>query len=580
MKKIIALALTGLALLSTTSCSDSSFDAKYEDPSKTSTVGVPQVFTAVLYKGNKWMNPVYYRYYVQSTTSGFYSGVIGNANNRGRFRGAGEGYFNTRWQDFYDMLTQYRLLEDNYNKLNETEQPSNKIFLLLGRTVMQAQLHEVLSIWGDVPYKGASTIWKSSDYADAKKKDVYDSDVDTYKQILVDLKEVGDYFAAGNLNANGVANLKRQDFTLANGNTDIWQRYVNSLRLRIALHLATNGECVTVAKAAIKEILENPSTYPLIDDNTKNQGVAADTQTDDFNYGKSVSQALNSSPYSSGSQAMLDAMHVPSTGYPNANSDPRLPLVYDPNPSGRYVAYDVNKSNTDISNLESDSIKVYQSKGIKSANYYCVIDSQAVQGWANYQGNERLPACWLNAAEVSLSIAECYLKGYGVTANAAKAKDYFIKGVVQSFAYYKELKTNSTLYKAIDNTYFNDSYAGKRKTKLPTEAQAQAYATQIWDGTELVVATQLWLNFSFMNELEAWNVVRRTGYPKVTFATDAQVSSYPKPAHRLPYPSDELTYNADNVQAAITKNYKESTGFYTKLFWANTQDYYQMVTAQ
>ena len=146
MKKIIALALTGLALLSTTSCSDSSFDAKYEDPSKTSTVGVPQVFTAVLYKGNKWMNPVYYRYYVQSTTSGFYSGVIGNANNRGRFRGAGEGYFNTRWQDFYDMLTQYRLLEDNYNKLNETEQPSNKIFLLLGRTVMQAQLHEVLSI--------------------------------------------------------------------------------------------------------------------------------------------------------------------------------------------------------------------------------------------------------------------------------------------------------------------------------------------------------------------------------------------------------------------------------------------------
>ena len=60
MKKIIALALTGLALLSTTSCSDSSFDAKYEDPSKTSTVGVPQVFTAVLYKGNKWMNSVYY----------------------------------------------------------------------------------------------------------------------------------------------------------------------------------------------------------------------------------------------------------------------------------------------------------------------------------------------------------------------------------------------------------------------------------------------------------------------------------------------------------------------------------------
>ena len=58
----------------------------------------------------------------------------------------------------------------------------------------------MLSIWGDVPYTGASTIWKTSNYADAKAKDVFDSDVETYKTILKDLKEVGDYFAAGNLN--------------------------------------------------------------------------------------------------------------------------------------------------------------------------------------------------------------------------------------------------------------------------------------------------------------------------------------------------------------------------------------------
>ena len=164
MKNIFALALTGLALLLAASCSDASFDSKYKDPSKTATVGVPQVFTGILYKGNKWMNPVYYRYY-------------GNANERGRFRGASEGYYNTRWQDFYDMLTQYRLLEDNYNQLSDVEKPANKIFLLLGRTVMQAQLHEVMSLWGDVPYTGASTLWKSSNYADAKAKDIYDSDV-------------------------------------------------------------------------------------------------------------------------------------------------------------------------------------------------------------------------------------------------------------------------------------------------------------------------------------------------------------------------------------------------------------------
>ena len=448
MKKILSIALAGLAIASITSCSDASFDSKYNDPSKTSTVGVPQVFTAVLYKGNTWMNPVYYRYYTQTTTSGLYSGIIGNANSRGRFRGAGEGYFNTRWQNFYTMLTQYRLLEDTYNNLNDNEKPSNVIFTYLGKAVIDAQLHEMLSLFGDVPFNGAATIWKTSDYDGAKSQDVYDDDVALYKQILSDLKEVGDYLA-GPVNATGVAALERQDYTLAAGSTDIWRRYANSLRLRIALHLATNGDCTTEAKAAIKEILENPSKYPLIDSNDQNMGVAADTQTDDFNYGKGISQALCGTGYAAGSQAMLDAMNVPSTGYADANTDPRLPFVYDPNPSGRYVAYDVNMTSTDISNLESDSIKAYQAKGIISSNYYCVLDTQAVQGWATYQGNGKLDGCWLNAAEVSLSKAECYLNGYGVAADPAKAKECFVDGVVKSIEYYKGLKTNSTLQRQL-----------------------------------------------------------------------------------------------------------------------------------
>lgn len=123
MKKIFSLFLAGMALLSVTSCSDADYDEKYADPSTTTTVGVPQVFTAVMYKGSSWMDLKYYRYYTQSTTSGTFSGIIGDSNNRGRFMGATEGYFNTRWQNFYDMVTQYRLLEYTYNNLAEAEKP-------------------------------------------------------------------------------------------------------------------------------------------------------------------------------------------------------------------------------------------------------------------------------------------------------------------------------------------------------------------------------------------------------------------------------------------------------------------------
>ena len=571
MKKIFSSFLVGMALLSVTSCSDADYDDKYADPSTTTTVGVPQVFTGVMFKGNDWMNLKYYRYYTQSTTSGLFSGVIGDSNNRGRFMGATEGYFNTRWKNFYDMVTQYRLLEYTYQNLTEEEKPSNLIFYYLGRTIVEAQLHEILSLWGDVPFNGAGTLWMDGQYDAAKEKCVYDDDVTLYKQILADLKEVGDYFAGGNVDATGLNALARQDFSVAAGSQTIWQKYVNSLRLRIALHLATAGDCTADAHAAIAEILNNPTKYPLIDNNSENMGVAADTQTDDFNYGKSLSQALHTGEYGAASQTILRVMNVPANGIPDANTDPRLQAMYDCNPDGEYVAFDVNMTNAEITNLSDKKKQEYVQRGMASANYYCKIDSQAVAGWNTYQGNENIMSLWINAAEVSLSKAEAYLMGYGVAADAAKAKENFVKGVTQSVEYYWNMKETSTLYEA-----GNDSYAAYRPLVKPSDAEIAAYIESIWQPTQEAICSQLWLNFSFMNELEAWNVVRRTGYPVVEFATDNQVSNYPTPPNRLPYPSDEITYNSVNCQNAISINYEESTGYYTNLFWAK-KDYYKMI---
>lgn len=157
--------------------------------------------------------------------------------------GSGEGRYNDRWKEFYDMLTQQRLLEYTYENLSETEKPSNIVFYYLGRTLVESQLHEMLSIFGDVPFNGAGTLWRDGDYNAAKEKCVYDDDVALYKQILVDLKEVGDYFASGNVNQIGLTSLSRQDYTIAAGDATLWRKYVNSLRLRIALHLSTAGDC-------------------------------------------------------------------------------------------------------------------------------------------------------------------------------------------------------------------------------------------------------------------------------------------------------------------------------------------------
>ncbi len=568
MKKILALLVLGVALFSTMSCSDSSYDDKYLDPSMTTSVSVPQVFTAVMYKGHSWMDLVYYRYYTQSSTSGIFSGVIGDYNDRGRFRGASEGYFNTRWQNFYDMVTQYRLLEYTYENMDEEEKDNYTIFVHLGRALVYAQLHEVLSLWGDVPFTGAGTVWESGDYDAAKALCVYDDDVELYRQILSDLKETGDYLVEASVSSTTQSYLQSQDYSTAAGDITLWQKFVNSLRLRIALHLATNGDLVTEARAAIAEILNNPGQYPLIDSNSENMGVTGDTQTDDFNFGKSMSQALRTGTMQGGSQTMLDVMRVPSNGIPDENTDPRIQAIYDPNPLGEYIAPDITMTSTEITNLETDKRLEW---GTLTSNYYCEIDSQAIAGWAEYEGNDNLNSLWISAAEVSLSKAEAYLMGYGVAANQSTARENFINGVVQSIEYYWDVKKTSSLYVA-----GNDSYYGYRELNEPTSAEIQAYAESIWEPTQEAVCSQLWLNFGYMNELEAWNVTRRTGYPLVSFSRDTQVSSYATPPHRLPYPSDELTYNSENCQNAIATNYEESTGYYTKLFWA-ISDYYHMI---
>ena len=571
MKKIFSMAFAGLALmLSTAACSDADYDDKYSDPSKTNTVGVPQVFTGVMQAGNTWMNPVYYRHYTQSTTSGTFSGVIGNANSAGRFRGASEGYFNTRWMNFYNMVAQFRLLEYSYENLSDAEKTANQVFVHLGRTLINAQLHEVLSLWGDVPFNGAGILWKDGDYDAAKQACVYDDDVALYKQILSELKETAD-FLAGNVDAIGLASLARQDYSTAAGSKEAWRKYVNSLRLRIALHLSTNGECVAEGKATIAEILGNPTQYPVIEANAENMGVEGDTQTDTFNYGKSLSQALHTGGMAMGSETMLKALNVPADGIPTAATDPRLQVMYDCNPDGEYVAYDVRMSNTEISNLSEEKNVEYVQRGIIGASYFCKIDSQAVAGWASYQGNFNIGGLWMSAAEVALIKAEAYLMGYGVAADEAKAKTNFINGIVLSNEYYWGLKKNSTLY-----TAGNDSYNGFRELVEPTEAEVLAYAESVWAPTQEAVATQLWINHGFLNKLEAWNVVRRTGYPVVNFSRDTQIDSYPTPPHRLPYTSNELSYNSENCQAAISTNYNESTGYYTKLFWAK-DNYYNMV---
>lgn len=535
MKKIYGLLLGCLLAMGLTSCADQ-FEEKYQDPSKTQTLSCDKIMTGIFWKGNTWMNPVYYRYYTQSTTSGMFSQIIGSQNSRGRYMGAGVGYFNTRWQNFYDMLTQYRLMQSTFSALQDAEKPTNRAFVVIGRTVMQEQLDEMLTLFGDMPYTQAGYLWKTGDVSASKP--AYDKSTDIYKTILSDLKEANVFFRDSTSYAP--TTLSSQDY-VNGGDLDKWRRFTNSLRLRIALRLSSQGDLAEEGRAAVKEMLSDPDNYPMVDENSQNITVAQDDQ--DFNFDQDMQNAIENSTYNRASGAMMRALNVASDGT-YANADPRLKVMYDSNWDDKYIGLDPTESLNDQEDNMSDA-----SHG--TAKYYAAVDT------ASFTRNAKLPGVWMTAAEVSFSKAEAYAMGWAGSVDAAKAKEYFLKGMKQSTDFYYDINSTSTYRQPIAE---------------PADDVIEKYAESQWDASNMqkCILTQKWVNFFIFNELEAWNCVRRTGYPVLQFKNDT-MNGYETVPNRLKYATDEVNYNTANYNAATNNG---ATDTWTNpLFWMKSNWY-------
>ena len=78
------------------------------------------------------------------------------------------------------------------------------------------------------------------------------------------------------------------------------------------------------------------------------------------------------------------------------------------------------------------------------------------------------------------------------------------------------------------------------------------------------INTQYWAA-CFMNGLEAYANVRRSGYPKLTpinYPSNETDGTYPR---RLRYPEDEPVLNAANYNAAVAR--QGTDNFKTRVWW-------------
>ena len=168
----------------------------------------------------------------------------------------------------------------------------------------------------------------------------------------------------------------------------------------------------------------------------------------------------------------------------------------------------------------------------------------------------------ITASEVYFLLAEAAQRGYITTPTAETA---FKNGVKYSIlAYYKSNMESSQASLAIPSTYTNDFKA----TAAPSDSEIDTFTAAVWNAYSdklNAIMTEKWVNFGILQPTQAWNDIRRTGYPALYYPADgADNNGFKTVTQRVKYPNTEASNNAANYEAATGGN----DSAYSVLFWA------------
>lgn len=529
MKKIFSLIIGLATVCNFSSCSDADYTDKYTNPSETSTATVEKLMTGVFMAGRDYTYNTYWRMYTwDNGIMGTYAQTIGFLNTPSSVYTANDSYANNRWANFYNVLTQYRVLQSTYNKLSDTEKGTYKLFYDLAEVFMYDHLSQLIDYFGDVPFEKAGFLSLTGDVVGSYPS--YDKASTLYGMILDRLGALAPEIAtlAGNMNSQTAAFFPSQDF-INKGSGDKWVRYTNSLRLRLATRVASQGDLAAKGKQVIAEILNaNSSLVSNMD-----QLIAVYSDTDGFNYGQEFFDGYKD--HSRASQPMLNVLLTEST---LGQNDPRLPIMYSKNAAGQYKGLSTTDSYAD----QQTNINYSESQRV-----YSRIDSTTVIRNVNLISPIMMPA------EVHFLRAEAFQKGWA----SGDAKQAFVDGMLESTKFYFKQNAVST---SGDGT----------KMDMPAESVVIAYAQKVWDAAsnkEEAIITQKWFNFGFMMPYQAWNETRRTGYPALTYFNDATAQMLKTQPNRVRYPGSERNNNTANYNAQV-QAMGGTDDAYIKIFWA------------
>ncbi len=389
----------------------------------------------------------------------------------------GQAYFGPVWRANYAAI---RNANDMMEAAGVLELPA---YVAAGLVFNAYHMATVTELWVDAPFdeagKGTGNVAPG-----------YASQQAIYTAVLADLERA-------NALLDNNAKFTLGGDVLYRGDVLKWKKLANSLRLRYLLRLSNRAEVGAAQK--IREIVENPGTYPIITSNAEAgiynfSGVLPDASV--------VATVLPTSLTGVSPTRRMVGLMQPA-------NDPRINFFFvKPTNTAAYPNHEGVLSGTTREAAQSTNGNADQNTSSLTKRF---VEDRSL-----------LDYTIISYAEVQFILAEAHLKGW---ITAGTAREYYDKAITANFDYWK----------------------------IPLPAGFLEGSEVAWNGTLERLMEQKWVAYYHNNTVEAWGEYKRTGLPALTPGPLATTITNGRIPTRVFYPTLEQSVNADNYRAAAER---------------------------
>ena len=496
--------LCALLLTITISCTNS-YEDYNQDPyavSKEEMQRNAYSLSSALINLESWVIPtdVNANQFTECLCGGSYGGYISDSNPG--FAGKNFAQYSPEngWDRvlFVDFIPKLFIYSNQVYNVTEDIVPRS-----VAQIIKVAGIHRITDAYGPIPYSKVG--------ADGKINAPYDSQENVYNLMFSQLDS-----AITNLTANRTNDFSPKADHVYGGKVEKWIKFANSLKLRLAIHIAKASP--DKAKQMAEEAVNH--AIGVFTDNTDNAELTI-SSTNPFYV---VMHEYNGVENNHGdSRVGADII-----SYMNGYNDPRRAAIF------------------------TQSTFTNASNGFHGLRSGISIPSQAVSNmYSNYKVATDSKLLWMNAAEVAFLRAEGALRGWNM---GGTAQNFYEQGIRLSFEQWgvtgidSYLSDNSSTPEPYNDPVGLNSYSGS----VSTATIAWSNSASEEEKLEKII-TQKWLA-NFPLGQEAWTEYRRTGFPKlmpVVVNNSGGIVNSERGARRLYYPQEERLNNKENNDAAL-----------------------------